>query len=663
MVTRLLAVVLVVGSLLPWPNWIPNGESDAQYWSRLEDWALGVALCAAFGTLVWFLARGRRTVVPERLADSLQPDARAGVAEARMAVLLSVAAFAAYIAVALGVFSGRPLLIDEVVQVLQAQDLAQWRLTHEIPAAKPFFSIMHEVDFGTRAYGQYPIGGPAMLTLGVWLGAPWMIGPLIGAVSVGLFWLLLRELEPVASARWRLGAAAVFAAAPFAAFMFGSHMNHASALVWCLAAVVALTRAVQPDARARWGLLCGIALGVAATIRPLDAVAFALPAGAWLLWRARLGRGPFLVLLASGIGVALPMALLFWANIATTGDAFTFGYDLLWGAGHSLGFHSTPWGAVHTPARGVELIALYLTRLNTYLFELPYPSLLLPAAGLWLARGRLSALDGYLVWSFALVGAGYWAYWHDGFYLGPRFVFAWTPLLALWTARGYRSLSERFAAQAPIAQGLRAAVWGGVAYAVLTLAMVRVPLYRNGLRSMRVDPAVAVQAGVHNALVLVQESWGAELLVRMWAVGVPRPDAEVLYRNVDACVLEEALGDLERSGTRDDQAVAALRPLMADSSRLIPSDLSPDFTQRRLPGLVYGARCVSRLEDDRAGYLLYAPWRLLRDGNVYARWLPGREQEIAAAFPGRAVYRLRRASAAVDAALVWEALDVAALAR
>ena len=38
-------------------------------------------------------------------------------------------------------------------------------------------------------------------------------------------------------------------------------------------------------------------------------------------------------------------------------------------------FHSP---VVHTPQRGVELIGLYLTRLNTYLFELPFPALLEP---------------------------------------------------------------------------------------------------------------------------------------------------------------------------------------------------------------------------------------------------------------------------------------------
>jgi hypothetical protein len=341
----------------------------------------------------------------------------------------------------------------------------------------------------------------------------------------------------------------------------------------------------------------------------------------------------------SGVGVAAPMALAFWVNAQTTGHPLRFGYDLLWGAGHSLGFHATPWGAVHTPQRGLELIGLYLTRLNTYLFELPFPSLLLPAAGLWASR-RLRAIDRYLLASAGMVALGYWAYWHDGFFLGPRFVFAWLPVLVLWSARGVRAVACATVERPAIGRGALVAV-----------------SYRNGLRSMRIPTSVAAEAGVQDALVLVQESWGAQLIVRLWEIGISRPDAEVLYRSVDACVLETAVQRLREEAVAGREALQRLRPLMADSGRLVPSDVSPDFTERRLPGLAYGPACVARIEDDRRGYLLYAPWRLVDDGNVYARWIPGREAEIRAYFPGRPVYVLRRAGSAVDAPLVWTRLQ------
>lgn len=654
---RLVAALLLAGSLLPIANWIPGGEHDAAYGARIADWALGLALCSGIGVLAWFLARSRPRAASAHEAG-VGGDVRSVSAahERRAAVAIAALAFAVFALIATQVFSGRPLLIDEIVQVLQARDLAAGRLTHEYPGPAAFFSILHEVELDGQVFGQYPIGGPAMLVPGVLIGATWLVGPLAGALCVWLFWLLLRTVEPMASARFRLATTGLFALAPFAAFMFGSHMNHATVLAWLLAATVALTRATS-DTRAApwWGLFTGLALGVAATIRPLDAGAFALPAAAWLLWRARRGGRPLLTLALSGVGVALPMALAFVVNARTTGHPFVFGYDLLWGTGHSLGFHETPWGAVHTPQRGVELISLYLTRLNTYLFELPFPSLLLPAAGLWASR-RMASIDRYLLGAAALVALGYWAYWHDGFFLGPRFVFAWMPALALWSARGVQAAYAAAAARAPVRIGLSAAAAAAIAYAAVTMVTFRIPIYQNGLTSMRFPHDAAARAGVDGALVLVQESWGAQLIVRLWELGVSRPDADQLYRNVDTCVLEESVQRLRRDGIRADAATQALRPLLADSARLTASQLSPDGTQRVLPGLPYTPTCVARIEDDRRGYLLYAPWRLVDDGNVYARWLPGREAEIRAHFPDRPVYLLRRAGTAVDAPLVWTPL-------
>src|SRR5690606_18149443 len=124
--------LLLAASLLPIANWIPGGEFDAAYAARIADWGLGFALCAGIGVLAWFLARGRAAVAivhgsgVTADASSLSP-----VHERRAAIAIAVLAFAVYALIATQVFSGRPLLIDEIVQVLQARDLATGRLTHE----------------------------------------------------------------------------------------------------------------------------------------------------------------------------------------------------------------------------------------------------------------------------------------------------------------------------------------------------------------------------------------------------------------------------------------------------------------------------------------------------------------------------------------------------
>ncbi len=661
MATRLIALGILALSLLPIAGWLPGGETDAEYVARLVDWAYGLALCAGIGGLVVYVARVRSRMTGASLDRAGAPDpdpTTVGAAGRAFTGAIAAIAFVLYAVIAQRVFSGKPLLIDEIVQVLQARWYAAGHLWMPTPALKEFYSILHLVDLGDRTYSQFPAGGPAMLALGSLVGAEWLVGPVTGALSVVLFARLLRTVEPSASRRWHRGAVVLFAAAPFGAFMFGSHMNHATALLWILVATVGLAGATaHDDASPGWGLITGLGLGVAATIRPVDAAAFAVPAALWLLWRARRGARQRLALVCSGVGVALPMALLLWVNVQTTGRPFLFGYDLLWGAGHGIGFHRSPWGPIHTPLRGLELVSLYFTRLSVYLFETPFPALLPAAVTLWVRRS-LTPIDRYLLIASGCVVVGYWAYWHDGFYLGPRFMVPLLPALVLWSARLPLALRERFPASRRLWLGARATCVAGGAYALLSLAMVRIPQYQNGMTSMRTDiDAESRAAGVHDALVLVKESWGAQLVIRMWALGVSRSDTEVLYRNADACRLETVLTSLEREGVTGAAALERLAPLQADSSRLVKSDRSPDFTERMLPGLAYSPTCEAHIAEDRGGFSHLAPLRLAKDGNVYARWLPGREGEIVAQYPGRAVYLLARSGSGVGAPFVWRKLS------
>jgi hypothetical protein len=661
MATRLIALALLAFSLLPVANLVPGGEEDLAYAERMLDWLNGLALCLGVGLLAAYVARVRvptRPVLNPESSGNEPARGPGGTAGWAFVLIAALSSLLLYAVMARLVFSGKPLLIDEIVQVIQARWYAEGQLWMPAPPVKEFFSIMHMVDLGDRVFGQFPAGGPAMLALGSLVGAEWVVGPVVGAVSVALFAVLLPTFEPGATRRWVRGTTLLFALTPFGAFTFASHMNHATTLMWLLVAMAGLVRATESDTSSPWwGLLTGLGLGVAATIRPLDALAFALPAAGWLLWRARRGGKPLGALLLSGVGVAVPVAILLYVNSETTGAPLLFGYDQLWGSGHAIGFHQPPWGPPHTPARGLELISIYFTRLSTYLYELPFPAMLLVAGGLWFTR-RLSALDRYLLAASGLVVLGYWAYWHDGFFLGPRFYFGLLPALVLWTARLPLRLRPLVGRDSLAWIGFRTAAAVGLLMVLVALVFIRVPSYRNGLTSMRLDvERVSAAAGVRDAVVLVQESWGARLIVRMWARGIPHPTTEHIYRNVDACQLELTLAELERDLISGPEAQRRLEPLLADSA-LIDRSTRALGLEAIVPGRENPAECTRLRDLDRGGTSHLAPFLLARDGNLYARWLPGREAEVAALHPGRAVYRLRRTGPAPDAGVVWEPIAI-----
>jgi hypothetical protein len=142
-------------------------------------------------------------------------------------------------------------------------------------------------------------------------------------------------------------------------------------------------------------------------------------------------------------------------------------------------------------------------------------------------------------------------------------------------------------------------------------------------------------------------------MARMWAVGVSHPQAEQVYRSVDACALDSALTAIEsdRDAARSAAgAYLALTLLLRDSVRTIASPLSPDTTERVLPGSRYGRQCIARILEDRAGVAVLTPLILARKwDNIYARDLHARDTLLLAAHPDRPVYLLRPSSPAVDA--------------
>ena len=654
------AVAIAVLAFFPVANWLSGGHRAPWYGPVAATWITGSALAIGIGLILAIASRR----IPALWHDGLGSRFAMTLDRSPLLMLagIAIASTVVYATLAHVVFDARPLLVDEIFQVWQARTFGEGRLTRAVAAYPEFFSGMHIVEADGRAFSHFPPGHSAMLAVGELLGVPWLIVPLAGGVTVVAFGLYLRIAEHRATVR--LGALVLFALAPLVAFMSATYMNHATALMWLMLAVAALAHAVKDDGtHPVAALVCGLGLGAAATIRPIDAVAFALPAGVWLLVRAIRNPRRWLEAVVAGVGVALPLAALAWFNAHTTGDPFLLGYEMLWGKEHGLGFRSSPWGAPHSVARGLELVNLYFLRLQTYLFEWPIPSLLPAVLALAMAP-RLDRFDRYLLGSGALLVTMYLAFWHDGFYLGPRYMYPLAPLLSLWTARFPAFIHER------VGDGLslRTTVYSlAAAAAIATISLVpdRARQYAAGLTTMRWDAdAAARAAGVRGGLVFVRESWGSQLVARLWALGLTRAQAERLYSRVDACLLEQGLERLERQGVRGQAAADAFAPLMRDSLRVVASTLSPDVSERVLPGARYTPRCLQRITDDRRGFTLLTPLLLANaDSTLYARDLHERDTLLLVEHPGREVWLLRPADSVSGAVPRFERLNRDSLMR
>ena len=645
----IIAAIVAALAFLPVANWIPGGNAVESYRFVAREWLNGAFIVAGVAVVMTILSGKITQLWREGATGSLV--AFAGKRPLVVALVIGALAFALYCFVALRILGGRPLNLDELVQVLQAQIYAQGKLYLPVAPHPAFFSSMNVVETHGRYFAQFPAGGPAMLAIGVLLGASWIVGPLCGAITVVAFAAYLRAAEPRPGAA--LSATLLFAFAPFVLFASGSHMNDVTSLMWTAIAIAAMAGTVTAERPTLWlALLSGFGFGCAATIRPVDAFAFALPAGAWYLTRALHDRIHWREALAAAVGVAVPMLVLMWVNTRTTGAPLLFGYEALWGKAHNLGFHTGPWGTVHTPARGLELINIYFLKLQTFAFETPLPSLV-PLIGALLLVRRLDAFDRYLLAASGLLVALYSAYWFAGFYHGPRFVYFLMMPVALWTARFLPLLAEGFG------RGGRAHRAGVYGYACAGLLAVGVSIPFRGQQYAKIyvtsrwdADSAAAAGGVANSLIFVRESWGAQMVARMWALGISRSDAEHLYWRSDACDLEEGIHALERDSRRGPAALAVLTHLMHDPSVTQPSPFSPDSSERYVPGSVYTPRCIVRIEQDRAGFTTFAPFLLAHGGgNIYARDLDDRNVLLARKYPDRPLYLLRPVSNDVGAPL------------
>ncbi|MFL5573682.1 MAG: hypothetical protein ACJ78R_09275 [Gemmatimonadaceae bacterium] len=486
-------------------------------------------------------------VMASRFVDASSLDVRLTRIGTRIAAVsplsfaLGAAAVAAVITLVFStvVLEGKPNLIDAMVQLLHARFWAAGQLAGPADDFSQFWQVQNSLVTPNGWVSQYPPGYVALLALGLRLGVPQLVGPLLVGVTV-LFTALAAERllrDDIVTAR--LGVV-MLALSPFLIGLAGAYMNHIAAAAFISMAIFFALLAIEKNGFL-WATLTGFALGVVFSIRPLTAIVASLVvAFIWLDRREGTVRDQVLGFarrsVAAAIGVAPILVALGAYNRHFFGSALRFGYVASTGPLVGPGFHLDPTGQIYGPVQALAYTSADLVTLSLYLLETPIPAVVVVGIFLLLAP-RLSRGEVTIaLWALLPVVANAF-YWHHGNFMGPRMLNEAAPAWVLLTAVAAVGLArlipreKTFGNYPPRAAIILTLVVGWLG-GVLFLGPQRLASYggawQESSRMKLPDPGVP-------SLVFVHGAWSGRIAMSLLAHGLRLDSLEVAMRYNTTC--------------------------------------------------------------------------------------------------------------------------------
>ncbi|MBI1389472.1 MAG: hypothetical protein GC154_13595 [bacterium] len=435
---------------------LPLGNRYKYHALFYENWMwLCAAWIPALGLLVCLCAWAlqSRGAALQRLGERLERawgwmlSAETQRADRALLAGLCVIAFSAPLVFNQVLLGGIPHIHDSISQYFQAKIFARGHLYAPAPAHPEFFERVYIMMDQGRWYSIFPPGFALLLSIGIRMGAPALVNPLLTAFAVPLiFALALRVTRSAAIAR---AAAALFTLSPFSMMMGAGYMNHPACLVWSTLFFLAYLSAFEANNARRMTALAaaaGFCFGMATLTRPVTALAFLIVALVWWALQWRGGWRNRALCLAAFIAGGLPCgAFQFYYNHATTGSALLSPYQEQYND-IPLGFGETGWGPEdvlpgkpnvvhHTVLQGLSNSLCNLNGLNYWLFGWPIPSLTL-AAALFLPGMRRTRFDWFCLAAALSQSASYSLFFYQDYCFGPRFLYETMPFWLILSARG-----------------------------------------------------------------------------------------------------------------------------------------------------------------------------------------------------------------------------------
>ena len=351
------------------------------------------------------------------------------------------------------IYQMHPHIQDEVIYLFQARYLAHGMLSvpaPPVPEAFSFYMIPYHAD---RWYSIFPPGWPAILALGVLIGMPWLVNPVLAGICVLLIYIFIQEIYDRRVARVTV---LLLISSPWFIFMAMNFMSHTSTLTFALIASIAVLRARQ-SGKMLWGIMAGSAVGLVSLIRPQDGLILAILLGLWAIGIGgqRLKVSVIVAFVLATVAIAgiilpynkqlmnspllSPMANYYEKYYGPKSNAFGFG------PGRGLGWPIDPYPG-HSPLEAMINAALNSFSLNIELFGWSTGSLILVLI-YFISKGKQKS--DYLMLTVIAVTLGFYSlYWFNGGPdFGARYWYLMLVPLIILTVRGIFSLEERISSE------------------------------------------------------------------------------------------------------------------------------------------------------------------------------------------------------------------------
>lgn len=256
---------------------------------------------------------------------------------------------------------------DDYAYLFQAKLLAKGKLWVPSHPLKEFFQTDYIINNAGKTYAQYTLGAPLFLALGILVDAPWLVNPLLGALSLIILFFIAVRFFDEGIARYGIILVGI---STFVSGLNANYTSHSCSMFFMTLFLLFFLKTIEEES---WfyPIISGFFWGVAINTRMLTAFSLALPFWIWginrLIREDKNKIKPMALFLA---GSFLPLMGLMFVNNLQNGGPLIFGHKVYNGPRKTFGFSNE-----YTL---IDAIGTYLFRWRT-IFQKLISSLFSPA--------------------------------------------------------------------------------------------------------------------------------------------------------------------------------------------------------------------------------------------------------------------------------------------